>query len=172
MEEREAQDLFDAGRIIGPEGPHGVVVRAAVVSDELRADIGPAVAVKIVPIGDRLTATLRDAVQQLKVTVQHAALVPYHGVWPGPAGEAWIASDLCESGSIADVLQLAGVSDPPTLERIAAYVIRNLLLAVDALHAASSVHGDVCIIRSSTSSFRVSLLCPESWLLHTVVSSR
>lgn len=144
MDEQQGPELFDAGRIIGPEGPHGIVVRAAVVSDALRASIGAAVAVKIVPVGDRAAAALRAAVRRAIRDDAHAGLVPYHGVWPGPGGEAWIVSDLCENRSVPDVLNAARVVEPSVLEGIAAYVMRNALLAVDALHVASSVHGDVC----------------------------
>lgn len=140
---QEGPELFDAGRIIGPEGPHGIVVRAAVVSDAFRADMGASVAIKIVPVGDRLTATLQATVRQIMGDIQHAALVKYHGVWRGPTGEAWIVSDLCENRSVPDVLREAEIVDVSTLERITAYVVRNVLLVVDALHASSHVHGDV-----------------------------
>lgn len=143
MDEQQGPELFDAGRIIGPEGPHGVVVRAAVISDELRSEIGPAVAVKIVPVGDRAVGALRAAVRHAMHESAHSGLVRYHGVWPGPGGEAWIVSDLCENRSVAEVLHAARIVDPRELERVVAYVLRNALLAVDAVHAASSVHGDV-----------------------------
>lgn len=148
----EPPDLFDPGRILSPPGggPHGIVVRAAVTDETMLAQVGASsVAVKIVAIGGRLTATLRDTVSRLMATVRHASLVEYHGVWSAPGGEAWIVSDLCENGSVPEVLAQAGVADAASAEKIAAYVLRTVLLALDALHATSLVHGDVRGRRSS-----------------------
>lgn len=140
---QDPEHLFDAGRVLSPNGPHGVVVRAA-VCESLRARLDvSSVAVKIVPIGDGLTSTLRSTVSALRSSARHAALVQYHGVWAAPRGEAWIVSELCEGGSVGDVLGMVRVREVAVLEAIVAYVVRNVLLVLDSLHAMGEVHGDV-----------------------------
>lgn len=142
-ETETATDLFDPGLVLG-DGPHGCIVRAAVVPASLRSQFGASsVAVKIIPVGVRATARLQSAVSALASSPRHPGLARYHGVWAGGGGEAWVVSELCECGSIADVLAHAELRAPPEVERVLAYVVRNILLALDDLHAGGDVHGDV-----------------------------
>jgi serine/threonine protein kinase len=143
MSEENPAQLFDVGRVLSDDGPHGLVIRAA-VSDEMYERVAaPSVAVKIMSIGDENAGVLCHKVEKLIHIALHASLVKYHGAWLVPGGDVWIVSDLCESGSVADIIHASKVRDPLVLEGIASYVMRNVLLAVDFLHSTDVCHGDL-----------------------------
>jgi serine/threonine protein kinase len=119
------------------------VVRAA-VSDGMSQQVGAAsVAVKILNVGDRYAGPLQRRIRTLMPSMLHASLVQYHGAWITRGDEVWIVSDLCEGGSVTDIMDAAKVRDHLTLEGIASYVMRNVLLAVDFLHTNDVLHGDI-----------------------------
>jgi serine/threonine protein kinase len=135
--------LFDLGRVLSDEGPHGLVARAA-VSDGMSQLVGAAsVAVKILNVGDHFAVALQTRITTLIPSMSHASLVQYHGAWITRGDDVWIVSDLCEGGSVTDIMDAAQIRDHLELEGIASYVMRNVLLAVDFLHTNDVLHGDI-----------------------------
>lgn len=132
--------LFDPGRVLSAYGPHGTVVRAA-VADPLREEVGMrSVAVKILPITKSASSDLQNAVEPLR-RARCPNLVRYVGVWPAPVNETWLVSELCESGSVVDILNHTDSND---IESVVGYVVQQCLQALDYLHKTLNVaHGDI-----------------------------
>jgi serine/threonine protein kinase len=143
MSKENPAKLFDVGRVLSDDGPHGLVIRAAVSDEVYERVAAPSVAVKIVSIGEENAGILCQEIEKCIPIALHASLVQYHGAWRVPGGDVWIVSDLCEGGSVADIIHGSKVRDPLVLEEIASYVMRNVLLAVDFLHSNDVCHGDV-----------------------------
>lgn len=136
--------LFSLGRVLSRHGPHGTIVRASVCDGA--KDIIPglsSVSVKLIAAGKQGGEALVDRVTSLVTSEHNRLLVRYHGAWLGPHDETWIVSDVCEGSSVVDVVRAAKIDTPAQRERVAACILRNALLAVDALHAVDRLHGDV-----------------------------
>lgn len=89
---------------------------------------------------DKEVQAIKDEVEILK-QCSFPNIVSYFGVWgPDSEGRLWILMDLCEVGSVGDLIQL---SRTQLNERQIAYIISSTLKSLVYLHAKQIVHRDV-----------------------------
>jgi len=114
------------------EGSYGSVFKAR------KRQTGELCAVKIVPTDKEDVNELQKEIEYLK-KAKHDFVVGYHGSYQKP-GEVWIIMDLCEAGSINDIMSSARI----TLgERELRVIIASMLLGLRHLHSKRMVHRDI-----------------------------
>jgi len=88
-----------------------------------------------------MAAVVQHEMQVLK-QCRHENIVSYYGCLPSASGQLCLVMDLCEGGSVKELLQN---SREPLLERHIAYIVRCVLLALEYLHDPERqiVHRDV-----------------------------
>eukprot|EP00300_Choanocystis_sp_HF-7_P023826 c25210_g1_i1.p1 GENE.c25210_g1_i1~~c25210_g1_i1.p1 ORF type:complete len:450 (+),score=50.98 c25210_g1_i1:1-1350(+) len=127
----DPSEVFDVLERLG-EGSFGAVYKCARKTD------GFVVAVKVMPFNFDDHAALRQEIEILK-SCSHINVVAYYGTY-FLEGDVWVAMDLCEGGSIKDVMQLC---DRTLTEPEVATVCRDVLEGLAYMHKCRIIHRDI-----------------------------
>mmetsp|Transcript_21109 Transcript_21109/g.37390 ORF Transcript_21109/g.37390 Transcript_21109/m.37390 type:complete len:931 (-) Transcript_21109:100-2892(-) len=128
---RDPEELYEVLEELG-EGSYGSVFKA-----RDRAT-GKICAVKIVPTESEDTEELRKEIDYLKKGA-HDFVVGYHGSFQ-KSGYIWIVMDLCEAGSISDLVRSTGQT---LVEQEIRVVAASMALGLKHLHDIRMIHRDI-----------------------------
>jgi serine/threonine protein kinase len=114
------------------EGSYGSVYKAR------NRDTGAICAIKVVPTEAESTEELRKEIDLLKQGA-HQFVVGYHGSFQKDK-HIWIVMDLCEAGSISDLIR---ATQSTLLEAEIRVVAASMLLGLRHLHGLRMIHRDI-----------------------------
>eukprot|EP00516_Mucochytrium_quahogii_P004564 CAMPEP_0203759914 /NCGR_PEP_ID=MMETSP0098-20131031/13246_1 /ASSEMBLY_ACC=CAM_ASM_000208 /TAXON_ID=96639 /ORGANISM=" , Strain NY0313808BC1" /LENGTH=477 /DNA_ID=CAMNT_0050653237 /DNA_START=173 /DNA_END=1606 /DNA_ORIENTATION=+ len=95
-------------------------------------------AIKIVPTEAEDTEDLRKEIEYLKKG-KHEYVVGYHGSYQ-KNGKIWIVMDLCEAGSVNDLMRATGIT---LTEGEIKIICASMLLGLSHLHSKRMIHRDI-----------------------------
>ena len=116
-------------------GAYGAVYRA-----EWKDTHAP-LAIKVVDYaGDEEYEEAKNEYQAMK-KLNHKNIINYYGIMPNSTKEMWILMELCEVGSMTEVLRFLGTGMP---EAQMQYVVKEMVVALVYLHTKSNlIHRDI-----------------------------
>lgn len=123
--------LIIPGPIVSDEDEFGTLI-SATVADEFIAQLGVStVFMRILPIGCRAAAALREAVSKVRRRVQNELVLRYVGVWEISPTETWLLS---ERKRVVSLKNLFASTLSYDVESVISYVTRMCLSALQKLH--------------------------------------
>lgn len=123
--------LFIPGPMVSDEDEFGTLI-SATVAGEYVTELGLSkVFIRILPVGCRAAAALREAVFKVRRRVRNELVLQYIGVWDISPNETWLVS---EGRRIVSLKILFASIQSYDIESVVSYIARICLTALQKLH--------------------------------------